>query len=256
METRPAQPAPPTQPALDIAKCGICWETMNTGENGRSVTLPCGHVFDKMCLDRWLTGGARTCPRCARAVTAGDVIPLYLEAPVASGTGISADKLNDLLAARDGAFTHKTETRNAYKEAAIDFGKAHDAATIQNRVFERAKGECDRAIDLAHEARDALNRARAIPNYETLYHPDTKLEDMPAIDEQALTNANKVDIDAWKAQNAAIKAHNRANAKRLKADKAREVARVNMLKRYRTYREATEIYEEACDAVTRAVNCN
>ena len=43
--------------------CIMCLESLNSG-NSYIVTTPCGHLFHKDCLKKWLDTGKKTCPKC------------------------------------------------------------------------------------------------------------------------------------------------------------------------------------------------
>ena len=47
---------------IDATTCGICLQNYRT--NRRVVRLPCGHVFCRDCVYRWLTKESCTCPVC------------------------------------------------------------------------------------------------------------------------------------------------------------------------------------------------
>ncbi|XP_069160624.1 uncharacterized protein [Procambarus clarkii] len=52
--------------------CGVCWDTYDEAER-RPRTLPCGHTFCSLCLERAITYGTLKCPNCCvkfRAATA------------------------------------------------------------------------------------------------------------------------------------------------------------------------------------------
>ena len=43
--------------------CVMCLESLSFG-NSYIVTTPCGHLFHKDCLKKWLDTGKKTCPKC------------------------------------------------------------------------------------------------------------------------------------------------------------------------------------------------
>ena len=55
--------------------CCICLEDLNeeadSASSGRSVaSLPCGHMFHKGCVTKWLTEKSTTCPLCKQQLRA------------------------------------------------------------------------------------------------------------------------------------------------------------------------------------------
>ena len=60
---------------LADAICCICLEDLNedaaSASSGRSVvSLPCGHMFHKGCVAKWLTEKSATCPLCKQQLRA------------------------------------------------------------------------------------------------------------------------------------------------------------------------------------------
>lgn len=48
--------------ATGAGQCSICLEEMEEGS--QIVKLPCGHLFHKTCVSKWLRTGSQTCPLC------------------------------------------------------------------------------------------------------------------------------------------------------------------------------------------------
>ena len=88
-ERKPKAPAPPTDvvtpksdgdTAMDnssAAECSICCDVLTSNGPHRVVSLSCGHVYGKGCIERWVKE-RRTCPQCSTKVKKNDIRPLYL----------------------------------------------------------------------------------------------------------------------------------------------------------------------------------
>jgi len=51
--------------SADYWKCPICQDVLDGDTNGLvSLSKRCYHVFHKVCIERWLQQGSRTCPTC------------------------------------------------------------------------------------------------------------------------------------------------------------------------------------------------
>ena len=67
---RRAQPEP-------TSNCPICLEPWNALGKHRIVCLPCGHVFGRSCIERWLKG-SKTCPQCNERTRPKDIRVVYI----------------------------------------------------------------------------------------------------------------------------------------------------------------------------------
>ena len=48
--------------AKEMEECSICFEEM--WKMKRAKARPCGHIFHKVCLERWVNHQDYTCPIC------------------------------------------------------------------------------------------------------------------------------------------------------------------------------------------------
>ncbi|KAK3150228.1 hypothetical protein QOZ80_3AG0230500 [Eleusine coracana subsp. coracana] len=66
----------------NIPTCPVCMEAWTSEGAHRISCIPCGHVYGRSCLERWLTqrgnqSQSATCPQCGRRYRHKDVINLY-----------------------------------------------------------------------------------------------------------------------------------------------------------------------------------
>lgn len=63
--------------------CPICFDDYaQTGEH-RLVTLKCGHLFGKSCIERWIkTEKIEQCPTCKKKAKAADIIAIFIPSGV------------------------------------------------------------------------------------------------------------------------------------------------------------------------------
>lgn len=242
-----------TAPVHMNAKCGICLEEMNKGEDHRSASIPCGHVFDEACLYAWLEKGGGKCPHCCRVTSVDDIIPLFLEAPLARGSGLADEERARILEICDKACTRVAETRSAFKTVVnLHQAAAQTLASIEETF--NATREMDlRAREAFKIANAAMVKARTIPKFESLADPTTKFDDMPVLDENELQSTEVAHIEAWATMDRATKTHSRVCTKRRKASTNFQFALCNMIESYRMYYGAMKAYKHARDAVERAL---
>jgi len=60
------------------SSCSICFEDYEmTGEH-RIVSLKCGHLYGKHCIEQWINGtGIRNCPECKKPAKKLDIRPIF-----------------------------------------------------------------------------------------------------------------------------------------------------------------------------------
>uniref|UniRef100_A0A453JC38 RING-type domain-containing protein n=8 Tax=Triticinae TaxID=1648030 RepID=A0A453JC38_AEGTS len=60
--------------------CPVCMEPWTSEGEHRISCIPCGHVYGRSCLERWLTqrgNASATCPQCGRRFKHKDIINIY-----------------------------------------------------------------------------------------------------------------------------------------------------------------------------------
>ncbi|TYZ59094.1 hypothetical protein PybrP1_007214 [[Pythium] brassicae (nom. inval.)] len=71
-------------------ECSICYDPCMISGRHRLVSLRCGHLFGKKCIERWVTE-RKTCPNCNVAVRKADVRPLFSDhVAVVDNSGVEA----------------------------------------------------------------------------------------------------------------------------------------------------------------------
>jgi len=78
----------PDQDDIEVPQCGICLGTL--GECSEIVTIKCGHVFGRSCLERCLEASCygMRCPVCRRNTCHRDVVKIFIDPTIFS-------KIND-----------------------------------------------------------------------------------------------------------------------------------------------------------------
>ncbi|CAM0871072.1 unnamed protein product [Alopecurus aequalis] len=69
-----------TERAANSPACPVCMEPWTSEGAHRISCIPCGHVYGRSCLERWLTqrgSASATCPQCARRFKQKDIINIY-----------------------------------------------------------------------------------------------------------------------------------------------------------------------------------
>lgn len=63
----------------DIETCLICCEPYHASNEHRMVSLKCGHIYGKECIERWLKTkeSKRRCPKCNQTSTLKDIRVIY-----------------------------------------------------------------------------------------------------------------------------------------------------------------------------------
>lgn len=124
----------PTDLAEESDTCPICYERWSSSGPHRIVSLRCGHLFGRDCIERWLAGittgkstsAPRGCPQCNAPAKAADVRVLFVRRIVA----VDGDERQQLLSQLE-----------AEKNAAI---KAQQQLTKSNLAHQLALAEIDR----------------------------------------------------------------------------------------------------------------
>ncbi|XP_044983399.1 E3 ubiquitin-protein ligase RFWD3-like [Hordeum vulgare subsp. vulgare] len=68
------------QRAANAPTCPVCMEPWTSEGEHRISCIPCGHVYGRSCLERWLTqhgNASATCPQCGRRFKHKDIINIY-----------------------------------------------------------------------------------------------------------------------------------------------------------------------------------
>lgn len=66
--------------AANAPNCPVCMEPWTSQGAHRICCIPCGHVYGRSCLERWLTqrgSTSATCPQCARRFKHKDIINIF-----------------------------------------------------------------------------------------------------------------------------------------------------------------------------------
>ena len=58
-------------------RCSICLESFCPNKDHYVVCLPCGHLFGKTCIEKWLAS-SKYCPTCRFHAEIGDIIKIFL----------------------------------------------------------------------------------------------------------------------------------------------------------------------------------
>lgn len=64
----------------NMPTCPVCMEAWTAQGAHRISCIPCGHVYGRSCLEKWLTqrgNSSATCPQCGRRFKHKDIINLY-----------------------------------------------------------------------------------------------------------------------------------------------------------------------------------
>ncbi|KAJ1299177.1 hypothetical protein BS78_01G512200 [Paspalum vaginatum] len=79
-DSGPSPPAPARDGASERATCPVCMEPWTSQGAHRISCIPCGHVYGRSCLEKWLTqSGNRSakCPLCDKRFKHKGIINLY-----------------------------------------------------------------------------------------------------------------------------------------------------------------------------------
>ncbi|KAG8073091.1 hypothetical protein GUJ93_ZPchr0006g43206 [Zizania palustris] len=66
--------------AAERQACPVCMEAWTAQGAHRICCIPCGHVYGRSCLEKWLTqrgNASATCPQCGKRFSHNDIINLY-----------------------------------------------------------------------------------------------------------------------------------------------------------------------------------
>lgn len=150
--------------------CPICFEMWSSDGPHRVSCIPCGHVYGRSCLERWLNQcGKNTgkCPQCNRKFKKKEIINLYAPLIVAS---------NDDLRKELNSLREKNESLKLERAQLLVEISKHKKRTISGEGFERHKMAClehtssgDGRRRLFEDADEILNAASSQTSLENIH---------------------------------------------------------------------------------------
>eukprot|EP00041_Stephanoeca_diplocostata_P021793 m.514762 g.514762 ORF g.514762 m.514762 type:complete len:731 (-) comp21914_c0_seq3:70-2262(-) len=108
--------------------CPICFDGWSTSGIHRVVSLKCGHLFGKQCIEKWLKGRGEKCPQCNAAAKKVDIRPIFTRVVRAVDTAGTESALRDLQ-------NEKSERERAQRAEA----KARIELQIIRKQYEKLK---------------------------------------------------------------------------------------------------------------------
>nr|CAD7578116.1 unnamed protein product [Timema californicum] len=101
--------------------CPICLETFTNFGNHRLVSIDCGHLFGKKCIERWIREcvGQQFCPQCKGHANWGDIRPLYTNNVVVMDVfekDSLKEKLKEMASANSSLNAELEEAKNGRKQ--------------------------------------------------------------------------------------------------------------------------------------------
>eukprot|EP00037_Helgoeca_nana_P015707 m.147182 g.147182 ORF g.147182 m.147182 type:complete len:706 (+) comp23133_c0_seq1:113-2230(+) len=114
---RPAEAMQPDSDDEDSYTCPVCFEPWSTSGRHRVVSLKCGHLFGKQCIEKWLKGQGDRCPQCNLKASKKDIRPLFVKVLKAVDTSGEESLRRELEAANQ----EKRRAERAEASARIQF---------------------------------------------------------------------------------------------------------------------------------------
>eukprot|EP00795_Rhopilema_esculentum_P013037 gene13037-3812_t len=108
--------------------CPVCFEPWTNSGSHRLVSLKCGHLFGKSCIERWLKGKKKTrkCPQCNCPAKREDIRNIYCKALKATDTSErdrALEELEEEKMKRMRAEDECSRTRIYFEQAQIELIK-------------------------------------------------------------------------------------------------------------------------------------
>lgn len=93
--TENEQPETPLDQEGEDSDCPICFEPWTCNGKHRVVSLKCGHLFGRQCIERWINNPAsrKLCPTCKRKSERADIRDLYVTRKITAIDTIQIEKL-------------------------------------------------------------------------------------------------------------------------------------------------------------------
>uniref|UniRef100_A0ACD5WQP9 Uncharacterized protein n=1 Tax=Avena sativa TaxID=4498 RepID=A0ACD5WQP9_AVESA len=116
--------------AAGTASCPVCMEPWTSEGAHRISCIPCGHVYGRSCLERWLTQRGNitaTCPQCGRRFKHKDIINIFAPEVVVPN--------NDL----EKELSSCREKVESLAEMVLKQGKLLDEIIAEKRAFQNHK---------------------------------------------------------------------------------------------------------------------
>ncbi|TMW57553.1 hypothetical protein Poli38472_003478 [Pythium oligandrum] len=175
------KPAKHSKPTVVIkpqpTECTVCYDPCTLTGRHRLVSLKCGHVFGKKCIDRWVQE-RKTCPNCNVAVRKADIRPLFTDhVAVVDNSGVA--DLNDKFEAEK---SRRIQMETELSRAKLQLQLAQSEA---ERFKEEAKQWRQKVADLqCRMASERFSRSAPVvstqssqpPATQPSYHTPTKTD--------------------------------------------------------------------------------
>ncbi|XP_073000647.1 uncharacterized protein [Typha latifolia] len=119
-----------------LPNCPVCLEMWKSEGPHRVCCIPCGHVYGRSCLERWLRQCSKKigkCPQCSRKFRKKEIINLY--APLIVVPNDDLEK--ELLSLRE-----KNESLSLEREQLLEEIRKHKKHSLASESSERRKMAC------------------------------------------------------------------------------------------------------------------
>ncbi|CAF0804757.1 unnamed protein product [Rotaria sordida] len=122
----------------DAEVCPICLEEWTNSGQHRLVATECGHLFGKICIEKWLRTSPK-CPQCQSTVKKKDLRRIYCRALHVLDTS-----------ERDNAIRERDLEKKARKKLAYEKAELQLAYDILKEQLKRLQNEHDKLLKLSH----------------------------------------------------------------------------------------------------------
>ncbi|CAF0872911.1 unnamed protein product [Rotaria sp. Silwood1] len=122
----------------DAEVCPICLEEWTNSGQHRLVATECGHLFGKICIEKWLRTSPK-CPQCQSTVKKKDLRRIYCRALHVLDTS-----------ERDNAIRERDLEKKARRKIAYEKAELQLAYDILKDQLKRLQNEHDKLLKLSH----------------------------------------------------------------------------------------------------------
>lgn len=142
-----------------VDTCSICYEPFTSTSNHRIVSIKCGHIFGKECIERWLAtkDSKRRCPKCNQTSNKNDVRVIYAKLIAA----VDTTELDQTKQQLDEERKKRELLEQRVNKMELDLGmKASENIFLKQQISEKDELISRFKLNASNQVESNLNQAK------------------------------------------------------------------------------------------------
>ncbi|KAJ0397375.1 hypothetical protein P43SY_008206 [Pythium insidiosum] len=152
--TTPEPPKPTVIVKAEPTECSVCYDPCTKVGRHRLVSLKCGHVYGKKCIERWVAE-RKSCPNCNVSVRKADIRPLFTDHVAVVDNTATVDMTDKFEAEKSRRILIETELSRAKLQ--VQLAQA-EATRWQQEAAQWRQRAADLQCQLASDRFTAANK--------------------------------------------------------------------------------------------------